>query len=70
MGFDALYISPFVENTKNGYHGYWAQNIYKVNEHFGTEEDLKALVKEAHKRDIYVRILLQLSNLFFLSGNG
>lgn len=45
LGFDAIYISPFIENTEGGYHGYWAKNFYKVNPHFGTEEDLKELVR-------------------------
>jgi alpha-amylase len=56
LGFDALYISPFVENTDGGYHGYWAKNIYKINPHFGTEEDLKELVQVAHQKDILVII--------------
>lgn len=56
LGYDAIYISPFVENTELGYHGYWAKNIFKVNPHFGTEADLKQLVREAHKKDILVMI--------------
>ena len=28
MGFDAIWISPIVENTDGGYHGYWAKNLY------------------------------------------
>ena len=31
MGFDAIWISPVVDNYDNGYHGYWARNIYGVN---------------------------------------
>lgn len=49
LGFDAIYISPFVENTEGGYHGYWAKNLYKVNPHFGTDTDLTELVNEAHR---------------------
>lgn len=40
MGFDAIWISPIVANYRNGYHGYWAQNIYEINGHFGTAQDL------------------------------
>jgi alpha-amylase len=47
LGFDSIYISPFVENTNGGYHGYWAKNIYKVNHHMGTENDLRELVRVA-----------------------
>ena len=27
LGFDAIWISPVIENTPNGYHGYWAKNL-------------------------------------------
>ncbi|XP_067657056.1 uncharacterized protein [Haliotis asinina] len=54
LGANAIWISPIVENTVNGYHGYWAKNIYKVNPEFGTEVELKSLITECHKRDIWV----------------
>ena len=50
MGFNAIWISPIVENTKLGYHGYWSKDITKINERFGTEQDLVELVTECHKR--------------------
>ena len=56
MGFDAIWISPIVENTPNSYHGYHMSNIYKLNEHFGNEDDFKKLISECHKRDIWVMI--------------
>ncbi|KAL0486861.1 alpha-amylase [Acrasis kona] len=56
MGFDAIWISPVVENTDGGYHGYWAKDIYKINPRFGTEDDLRSLVDECHKRDIWVMV--------------
>lgn len=56
LGFTALYISPFVENTKGGYHGYWVKDIYKVNPEFGSEEDLKSLIKKAHAENILVMV--------------
>jgi alpha-amylase len=37
MGFDAIWISPVVDNSPGGYHGYWAANWEKINSHFGTE---------------------------------
>jgi alpha-amylase len=40
LGFDAIWISPIVENTEGGYHGYWAKDIWKLNDKFGKEEDL------------------------------
>ena len=29
-------------------------NIYSINEHFGTKDELKQLISECHKRDIWV----------------
>ena len=54
MGFDAIWISPVIDNTPKGYHGYWARNIYMINKNWGTEQDLIDLVTECHKRDIWV----------------
>ena len=35
MGFDAIWISPIIENTEGSYHGYHFTNLYKLNSHFG-----------------------------------
>ena len=56
LGFDAIWISPIPENKGEDYHGYAALNWYKVNPHFGTEQDLIDLVNAAHKRDIWVMV--------------
>ena len=56
MGFDAIWISPIVKNKEPGYHGYWATNWEDVNEHFGSKDDLKALVEAAHAKDIWVMV--------------
>ncbi len=56
MGFDAIWISPIPENQGQDYHGYAMLNMYKVNPHFGTADDLKFLVKECHKRGIWVML--------------
>jgi alpha-amylase len=49
MGFDAIWISPIIENTNNGYHGYWAKDLYALNPKFGSEQDFKALITEMHR---------------------
>ena len=54
LGATAIWITPVVENTPGGYHGYWINDFYKVDPHLGTMDDLKDLVLEAHKRDIKV----------------
>lgn len=56
MGFDAIWISPVVDNIDGGYHGYWAANWEKLNANFGSEDDLKSLVKAAHAKGIYVMV--------------
>lgn len=56
MGFDAIWISPVIDNYDNGYHGYYGRNIYEVNSHFGTKNDLTALVNECHNRGIWVMV--------------
>ncbi|MEI4768153.1 alpha-amylase family glycosyl hydrolase [Psychrobacillus sp. FJAT-51614] len=54
MGFTAIWLTPIFENTEKGYHGYWVNDFYNTNEHFGTIDEFRSLVKEAHKRDIKV----------------
>jgi alpha-amylase len=56
MGFDAIWISPVVDNLDPGYHGYWARNWEKINDHFGSEDDLHNLVKAAHAKNIWVMV--------------
>ena len=56
MGFDAIWISPVVDNTDNGFHGYWARDWNKINDHFGGDAGLKRLIKAAHDMDIWVMV--------------
>lgn len=56
MGFNAIWISPIIENVEGNYHGYAFTNLYKLNPHFGTEEDFNNFVSECHKRDIWVMV--------------
>ncbi|KAJ3099881.1 hypothetical protein HDU97_002710 [Phlyctochytrium planicorne] len=55
-GYDAIWISPVVQNDPEGYHGYFAQNLYQVNPKFGTADELKELIAQAHARDIYIMV--------------
>ena len=54
LGFTAIILSPIQQNAKDGYHGYWIEDFYELNPHFGTMEDLHRLISEAHKRDMKV----------------
>ena len=56
MGFDAIWISPIPHNAEADYHGYGALDWEKVNEHFGSEEDLHDLIEACHDRDIWVML--------------
>ena len=56
MGFDAIWISPIVENIEDSYHGYALTNLYNLNSHFGSEEDFKKLISACHKKDIWVMV--------------
>lgn len=56
MGFDAIWISPVVENYPGGYHGYWATNWENINPYFGTAQELKDLVAACHSRGMYVMV--------------
>ncbi|MBE7126948.1 MULTISPECIES: alpha-amylase family glycosyl hydrolase [Bacillus] len=52
MGFTTIMLSPLFESEK--YDGLSVRNFQKVNEHFGTENDVKELVNEAHKKGMKV----------------
>ncbi|KAL1885186.1 hypothetical protein Plec18167_001843 [Paecilomyces lecythidis] len=62
MGFNALWISPITYQVEGetgygeAFHGYWQQDLYRLNPHFGSEDDLKSLATELHKRDMYLMV--------------
>lgn len=62
MGFTAVQISPVVHNIEDdtsvgeAYHGYYQDDLYSVNEHFGTADELTKLSDELHSRDMYLLV--------------
>ncbi|ESZ96048.1 glycoside hydrolase family 13 protein [Sclerotinia borealis F-4128] len=55
----SLQISKNIEEvTEYGvaYHGYWTEDIYSVNPHFGTADDLLALSDALHARGMFLMI--------------
>jgi len=61
LGATAIWITPPIANqwwnpwvNYGGYHGYWARNFKKVEEHFGNLQLYKKFVEEAHKRGLLV----------------
>ncbi|KAJ3763919.1 alpha-amylase [Lentinula raphanica] len=75
MGFDAVWISPVVENVEgtpsdgDAYHGYWAQNINALNAHFGSTDDLKSLSKALHERGMYLMVDVVVNHLVAVPSN-
>ncbi len=58
-GFTTILLSSIWENAPKGYHGYWIEDFYKIEEQFGTIDDMKNLIKEAHQRDMKVIVELE-----------
>ena len=56
MGFDAIWISPIIDNFEDGYHGFWAKNWTQLNFNFGTQQEFIDLVQECHNRGIWVMV--------------
>ncbi|KAK7539152.1 glycoside hydrolase superfamily [Phyllosticta citricarpa] len=62
MGFTAIWISPITYNLEGdtgdgtAYHGYWQQDLYRLNENFGTADDLKDLATALHDRGMYLMV--------------
>jgi alpha-amylase len=66
LGVTAIWVNPLVKNIDGpvhgagfpdwGYHGYWADDLTRLDPRFGTEEDLRRLVEACHARGI--RVLL------------
>jgi len=52
LGANTIWISPFYETS--AYHGYHITDFFKVDRHFGNEQDLKELINEAHNLDIRI----------------
>ena len=71
LGMSAIWISPvqlqpnnpytewsFPNRTYTGYHGYWPVSPRKIDPRFGTEDELKKLIDNAHNQNI--KVLLDL----------
>ncbi|MBP2241127.1 alpha-amylase [Cytobacillus eiseniae] len=63
MGFTAVWLGAIFDNEENGYHGKWVQDYYKTEEQFGTIEEFKELVKQAHNRNLKVLIDFELNHV-------
>jgi len=67
LGINTLWISPITQNPKDawneypaphrkfsGYHGYWPLTLTTIDTRFGTPDELKMLVREAHGNNMNV----------------
>lgn len=61
LGATAVWITPPVANmwwdplqNSGGYHGYWARDLEKVDEHLGTLATYQKLSEALHKRGMYL----------------
>ncbi len=60
LGVTALWFTPVLENNSpdshnvSTYHGYATTNYYKVDPRFGTNEEYRRLIDEAHSRGLKV----------------
>jgi alpha-amylase len=50
-------LISIVQNIGDAYHGYWAKDFYKINEHFGSADDLKQLVNVCHSKNVCCKYL-------------
>jgi glycosidase len=51
LGITTVWITPVYQNHEpQSYHGYGATDMYAVDEHYGSLEDLKTLSAELHRR--------------------
>lgn len=59
MGFDAIWTSPItkqINDPARAWHGYSQQDLYALNNNFGTAQDLKDLAAALHKRKMYLMV--------------
>src|SRR5690606_19879051 len=75
LGINTIWITPIVDNVdwnvghgqpweyQYGYHGYWAKDFTKLDEHLGELSDLHELIKEAHDRGIKIMVDVVLNHV-------
>lgn len=65
-----IWISPVVKQlngTANGaaYHGYWPQDLYSLNDNFGSPADLSMLSSALHNRSMYLMVDITPNNMAY-----
>lgn len=76
LGFDAIMISPVSKNLEGrviygeAYHGYWVTDLYQLNHHFGSREDLLDLGKQLHDRGMYLMVDVVINNMAAMTNGS
>ncbi|WP_455714173.1 alpha-amylase family glycosyl hydrolase [Anaerosporobacter sp.] len=65
LGVTGIWLMPI--NKTNSYHGYDVMDYYSLNDSYGTEEDFKNLLDEAHKRGIKVIMDLVINHTSYIN---
>ena len=60
LGANCIWLMPVAESTS--YHGYDTTDYYQIEQDYGSNDDFKRLVAEAHKRDIKIVIDLVINH--------
>lgn len=61
LGASCIWLMPIAQSPS--YHGYDVTNYYQVNRDYGTTEDFRRLIAEAHRRGIRVLVDLVLNHM-------
>ncbi|BCS13451.1 alpha-amylase [Aspergillus luchuensis IFO 4308] len=75
LGFDAIWISPAQTQISartadlSAYHGYWPNDLYSINSHFGTPKELQALSSALHNRGMYLMLDIVVGDMAW-AGNS
>ncbi len=59
LGVTAVWVTPPFKNKAvqvdgTGYHGYWITDFLQIDPHFGTNEEYREFIKQAHARGLKV----------------
>ncbi|MFC6333732.1 type I pullulanase [Paenibacillus septentrionalis] len=75
LGINTIWITPIVDNIdwnvghgqpwqyQYGYHGYWAKDFTKLDEHLGDLDTFKELIDKAHDRGIKIMVDVVLNHV-------
>lgn len=82
LGINTIWITPIVEQTdfdqmyadptmsQYSYHGYWAKDFTKLDEHLGTIQEFKTLIDKAHENGIKIMVDVVLNHAGYGMDNA